>query len=65
MTVWAIDKTHTNPYALYQKMGITTPNQEDLKLLQEEGKLKPFYQGEAKALSLPLTANATYLVEIE
>ena len=65
MTVWAIDKTHTNPYALSLKMGITTPNQEEIKLLREEGRLKPFYQGEAKALSLPLTANATYLVEIE
>ena len=65
MTVWVIDKTHTNPYALSLKMGITIPNQEEIKLLREEGKLKPFYQGEAKALSLPLTANATYLVEIE
>ena len=66
MTVWAIDKTYTNPYALYQNMGMGTPTKAELTLLREEGILKPVYQGEAKAeVVFPLTANATYFVMVE
>ena len=66
LTIWVIDKTHTNPYALYQKMGITNPNKEDLKLLREEGRMKPIYEGEGKnEVFLSITANATYLITVE
>ncbi|MBQ8342385.1 MAG: hypothetical protein IJY22_08460 [Clostridia bacterium] len=67
VTVWCIDKTHTNPYRLYQKMGLETPNEEDLRALRAEGIMKPFSEFIAteEAITLPLTANATFLVTVE
>ena len=67
VTVWCIDKETTNPYRLYQKMGVETPNEEQLKLLREEGNMKPQQSFVAKAgdkISLRLTANCTYLVTV-
>jgi beta-xylosidase len=67
VTVWCIDKTHTNPYRLYQKMGIDTPNNEQLCALRAEGVMKPFaeFTADKSSLSLDLTPNATYLVTME
>ena len=44
----------------------TRSGEEEIKLLRKEGMLKPIYEGDAKKeFSLPLTANATYLIEIK
>ena len=55
--IYCIDRLHTNPYRLYEK-GIT-----DLDVLREEGQLKAWktltYK---KRITLPLTANSTYLI---
>ena len=67
VTVWCIDKDTTNPYRLYQKMGMTTPTEEELKLLREEGRLKPvqkYTAGDKESLKLTFTPNALYLVTV-
>lgn len=66
VTVWCIDKETTNPYRLYQKMGIDEPTEEEIKILREEGKMKPVkVQKGAESLTLKFSANATYLVTVE
>ena len=67
VTVWCIDKTTTNPYRLYEKLGIsTTPTREEIRLLREEGTLKPVVvQSGSEALTLTLTPNCTYLITAE
>jgi len=67
VTVWCIDKEHTNPYRLYQKMGSETPNVDQITQLREEGRLKPLskYVADSNELSLTLTANAVYLITVE
>ena len=65
ITVWCIDKNTTNPYRLYEKMGISIPNDEEVRLLREEGRLKPVkVQNGSEPLILKLTANATYLITV-
>ena len=65
VTVWCIDQEHTNPYRLYQKMGIETPTEEELCILREEGTLKPVaVQKGEEPLRLTLTANCTYLITV-
>lgn len=67
ITVWCIDKNTTNPYRLYQKMGITKPDAEEIKRLREEGRLKPVYEGVCQGSTLPpvkLTANSVVLVTV-
>ena len=69
ITVWCIDKNTTNPYRLYQKMNTQVPSQEQLKLLREEGKLKPIQEYISKGsdganVNLKLTANCTYLITV-
>jgi len=60
VTIYCIDKEHTNPYRLYQRVGI-----EDLALLREEGKMKPIRtQCGNEKLCLHLTANCTYLITV-
>ena len=41
------------------------PTGEQLKLLRDEGILKPIYTGKTDEIKLNLTANATYLVTIK
>ena len=66
VTVWCIDKETTNPYRLYEKLGIETPNEEQILLLREEGKLKPVLQEKySDGVSLKLTPNCTYLIVAE
>lgn len=67
VTLWCIDKNTTNPYRLYQKLGIQTPSAEDLKCLRNEGRLKPVYEGilTESALPLKLTANAVMLITVQ
>ena len=66
VAIWCIDKEHTNPYRLYQKMGIETPDEQQLARLREEGKLKPVFTGKyAGEIELNLSANTTYLITVE
>lgn len=67
VTVWCIDKNTTNPYRLYQKMGIEEPSEEDILLLRQEGDMKPvkeYIYSEAEGIKLNLTSNATYLIQV-
>ena len=65
VTVYCIDKNHTNPYRLYEKLGMGDPDKEMLVKLREEGNLKPVkVQKGDQPLSLDLTANSTYLIMI-
>ena len=65
VTLWCIDKNTTNPYRLYEKLGIETPNEEQIRLLREEGKLKPVLQEKYNGqIKLTLTPNCTYLITI-
>ena len=64
VTVYCIDKTHTNPCRMWQRNGSHEPiGEEELKELRKEGKLKPVtVQKGSEALYLDLTPNATYLI---
>ena len=63
--IYCIDKTHTNPYATALEGNMLIPTREQLKLLRDEGILKPIYTGKTDEIKLNLTANATYLVTIK
>jgi len=63
ITVYCIDKTHTNPYRLWERNGCKDSDETALKELRQEGKLKPVWvQKGSEALYLDLTPNATYLI---
>ena len=64
VTVYCIDKTHTNPYRTWERAGKPEMTDELLRELRAEGKMKPvasFIAG-ADSISLDFTPNATYLV---
>lgn len=67
VTLWCIDKETTNPYRMYQKMNVETPDDKQLKLLREEGKMKPIseFKAENNSLTLKLSPNATYLITVK
>lgn len=66
VTVWCIDKSSTNPYRLYEKMKKTDMDDEIIKILREEGNLKPFKEfTEDKNITIELSANCVYLVEVK
>lgn len=67
MTVWCIDKENTNPYRLYKKLGMDKNlSKEEIKILREEGKMKPIYESVFKdEIELKFSPNATYLITIE
>ncbi len=66
VTVWVIDKEHTNPYRLYQKMGWKELTPEQIAVLREEGNLKPVsISTGAQAVNLHLTAGATFFITVE
>ena len=66
VTVWAIDKEHTNPYRYAQKMGWTNLTKEQIEILREEGNLKPMRicKG-SEPITLKLTAGAIFLITVE
>ena len=66
VTIWCIDKEHTNPYRMFEKMGVEEPDAGQIKLLREEGNLKPLetLKGSEK-ITLKLTPNATLLITVE
>lgn len=66
MTIWCIDKKHTNPYRLAQRNGWKNLTEEQIEVLREEGNLKPIFVGEYTGpIKLHLTAGATFLITIE
>ena len=65
VTVYCIDKNTTNPYRLYERLGMGDMDKEMLSKLREEGNLKPvIVQKGEEPLTLRLTANSTYLIMI-
>ncbi len=63
VTVYCIDKTHTNPYRTWERAGEPEMTEALLKELKEEGVLKPLrIQSGGEPITLSLTANATYLI---
>ncbi len=65
VTLWCIDKQTTNPYRMWERAGKPEMTEAFLKELREEGKLKPVkVQSGAEPVTLPLTANATYLITV-
>ena len=64
--VFLIDKKTTNPYRLAEKMGVRYPDEEQKKILREEGRLKAIidekYDG--KLIKIKLTPNSTYLIQV-
>ena len=66
VTMWCIDKKTTNPCRLHEKLGIEQPTEEQIRLLQEEGRLKPVFVGTGvDEIKLELSPNATYLITVE
>lgn len=67
VTVYCIDKNTTNPYRMYEKMGLAADlTKEQIKFLREEGNLKPVAEFDAKEkINLKLTSNCVYLVEVK
>ena len=63
-TIYLIDKEHTNPYRLYEKMNLTPEvSSEDIGILREEGKLKPVAELKAdEKITLKLSSNSIYLI---
>lgn len=63
--VYKIDGETTNPYRLYEKLGIGIPDEKEIFLLREEGILKseavPLENG---IINLTLSANSTFLIEV-
>lgn len=69
VTVWCIDRSTTNPYRLFEKMGSPeVPDAQQLAALRAEGKLKPVAQYIAKENRLQpiaLSANCVYLITVK
>ena len=66
VTIWCIDKKHTNPYRYAQEKGWTTLTKEQIELLREEGNLKPVLVTKGvRSIELDLTAGSTYLITAE
>ena len=67
VTVWCIDKEHTNPYRLYERLGIDKPTEEEILLLREEGNLKPIatFTAVENEIEINLSANSTYFISIK
>ena len=67
VTVWCIDKEHTNPFRLYQKMGITQPTADEINLLRKEGMMHPVCDFVAKNsfIEIKMSANSVILITVE
>ena len=66
VTIWCIDKNTTNPYRVYKKMGKSELSYDDIKILKEEGTLKPIkVQKGSEKITITLGANSTYLIEVK
>lgn len=68
VTVYCIDKSTTNPYRLFQKMGEPKDlSEEQLLILRAEGILKPTasFTATENRISLTFTPNSVFLVTVE
>ena len=67
VTIYCIDKENTNPYRLYERMGLDRNlSEENIRILRKEGKIKPFKTLTSKdKINLKLTPNSVYLVLTE
>jgi hypothetical protein len=72
ITVHRIDDTHTNPYrlALRKGFGVMDYSESQLKILREEGEMKPFeiYEKDfdkGRDIEVEFDNNALVLIEIE
>lgn len=65
--LWRIDKTHTDPYALFLRKEMRDPlNDEEIRMLSEEGELQkgPLPPEESGILRLTLSSESLTLIEI-
>ena len=63
VTVYCIDKEHTNPYRIWEREGMPEMTEELLQKLRDESCLKPMrVQKGSEPLTLSFSANATYLI---
>lgn len=67
VTIYCIDKENTNPYRLYERMGLDRNlSEENIKILREEGNIKPYKTLTSDdKISLKLTPNCVYLILTE
>ena len=67
VTLWCIDENHSNPYALSQRLGLTELGENEIRLLREEGRMKPLasFVSDGSPIALDLIPNATWLVTVE
>ena len=66
VSLWCIDREHTNPYRAWVREGEPKMTEEMIKRLREEGQLKPLrIQSGNEPITLELTANSTYLITVE
>lgn len=66
VTVWCIDREHTNPYRMWERAAKPDLTEEMLLALREEGNLKPVsVQAGSAPITLKLTPNCTYLLTVE
>ena len=66
VSVYCIDKNTTNPYRMWEKMGCPEINEDVLKILRKEAKLKPVVvDNVSKELEIELSPNAVYLITVE
>ena len=65
VTVWRIDGETTNPYRLYQRLGLGELSSDDIALLRKEGEMKPV-RGEIMNgdIELKFAPNSTYLITV-
>jgi beta-xylosidase len=65
VTVYCIDKSHTNPYRMWERAGKPQMTEALLKDLREEGAPRPLkVQKGSEPITLSLTPNATYLITV-
>ncbi|MBE6657872.1 MAG: hypothetical protein E7604_05435 [Ruminococcaceae bacterium] len=66
VTLYQIDRNTTNPYRLYERLGLSSNlTDEEIRLLREEGRLTATDNFvAADTISLELTANAVYMIEV-
>ena len=63
--VFRIDKETTNPYRVYQRLGLSDLSAEDIAMLRREGEMNPIYTGKLEGdAELTIGANSTYLITV-
>ena len=66
VSIYCIDKEHTNPYRTWERAGKPEIEGEFLKQLRDEGRLLPIKtQKGSEPISLRLSGNATYLITVK